>query len=59
MDFYLPVNTSGFPLFQLPQLKYDYGKGYSLDKGLLTIQQLMASDSTFESNFRINYLIKN
>lgn len=58
MDFYLPVNTSGFPLFQLPQLKYDYGKGYSLDK-LLTIQQLMASDSTFESNFRINYLIKN
>ena len=32
--------------------KYDYNLGRSLDKNMWTIQQLMASDSSFESNYR-------
>ena len=31
--------------------KYDYDLGRSLDKNMWTVQQLMASDSTFESNY--------
>jgi len=32
--------------------KYDYVNGKSLDKNLWTIQQLIASDSNFESNYK-------
>ena len=32
--------------------KYDYDNGKSLDKNLWTVQQLMNSDSSFESNYK-------
>jgi len=32
--------------------KYDYDNGKSLDKNLWTVQQLIASDSSFESNYK-------
>ena len=32
--------------------KYDYNLGRSLDKNMWTIQQLMASDSNFEANYK-------
>ncbi len=32
--------------------KYDYDNGKSLDKNLWTIQQLISSDSSFESNYK-------
>ena len=32
--------------------KYDYDNGKSLDKNMWTIQQLIASDSSFESNYK-------
>ena len=32
--------------------KYDYDNGKSLDKNLWTVQQLIASDSNFESNYK-------
>ena len=32
--------------------KYDYDKGKSLDKNLWTIQDLISSDSSFESNYK-------